>query len=64
MVLRELYLMALVVQRDKVTSSESMRVQLMMCHTCHVRKGGLFTLDVYQRAQCADCARAAGKPIE
>jgi hypothetical protein len=35
----------------------------MMCHTCHLRKTGLFTLDLNRRPQCSDCSAAQGRPI-
>lgn len=35
-----------------------------LCHTCKLRKTGLFTVDVYNNPQCADCARAQNRPID
>jgi len=34
------------------------------CMTCKQRKTGLFTIDANGKAMCADCARAANRPIE
>jgi hypothetical protein len=47
----------------KMTTSKTIVHRLPQCHTCRERKGGLFTVDVNGRPQCADCARKAGKPI-
>ena len=33
------------------------------CHTCKKRKKGLFGIDANGNPRCADCAKAAGRPI-
>lgn len=55
--------MALIVQKSQITTSDG-PVKPNLCHTCGERKPGLFTHDVYGKPQCADCARASGKPID
>lgn len=54
--------MALKVERVG-TTTDTMGSKPNLCHTCKERKTGVFTLDVYAKPQCGDCARAQGKPI-
>ena len=55
--------MALIVQQQG-TSSESIRSAPRQCHTCKLRKAGLFGLDENGNPRCSDCCRAVGKPID
>jgi len=55
--------MALVVQRQG-TTTESMQQKARQCHTCKLRKEGLFGVDENGNPRCADCCRSVGKPID
>ena len=46
--------MALKVEREGVVSS-AMDAKPMLCHTCKLRKTGVFTTDVYGKPMCYDC---------
>ena len=54
--------MALKIER-RGTTSDNLNQKPNLCHTCKERKTGLFTVDVYNRAMCYDCAVAAGRMV-
>lgn len=55
--------MALIVQREGLTTTDSMRNKPMLCHACRTRKTGVFTLSADNKPMCGDCAAAIGRPI-
>lgn len=45
------------------TTSDGIQSKPMLCHTCKERKTGVFTIDVYGKPMCHDCAVAAGRAV-
>jgi hypothetical protein len=54
--------MALKVER-RGTTTDNISSKPSLCHTCKERKEGLFTVDVYGKPMCYDCAVAAGRMV-
>lgn len=54
--------MALKVERTGTTST-NLDNKPNLCYTCKQRKTGLFGIDGNGNPRCADCAKAAGRPI-
>lgn len=45
------------------TTTTTLTDRLPLCWTCKQRKSGVFGMDGYGNPRCADCAKAAGRPI-
>lgn len=54
--------MALKIER-RGTTTETITGKPPLCHTCRERKPGLYTVDVYNKPMCYDCAVAAGRMV-
>lgn len=51
-------------KKGQPMTTTAMNQKPRLCHTCKERKQGLFTVDAYANPMCADCARAAKRPID